>query len=512
MLRRILGMAACIVCVGMLLLLMPAASAGTEEGAQAEQISLSGAVTEAVSFTDWSYLYDGDLTSGRSTAAPATLTLGDSGGIGSLYLIYQMEYGAYTVTNNDTGETKTVGQGGFLHDFIDLVEMFGAAPSSVTVSWNDSAVQLNEMYLFTAGSTPDYVQKWEMPAEGRTDLILFSTHGDDEQLFFAGLLPYYANALDYQVQVVYLTDHRNNSQTRVHEMLNGLWAVGCTTYPVFGSFQDFLYETIEQTYDTFQEQGVTREDIIAFCIEQIRRFKPLVIVAHDFAGEYGHGQHMVYADCVAAALELSGSEENDPDSAEAYGVWDVPKAYFHLYAQNQIVMDWDTPMEALNGLSPFQVTQQLGYPCHQSQQWTWFTGWIYGKETAITRADQIETYSPCLYGLYRTTVGPDVEKNDFFENLTTYAEQEQQAQATQPTEPETIPESSQASAETPTGTQTETVPAEQPTQGTTAKGKWIAACIVGISLLLIGALSLSSIRWERRQRRRQREKRQNRVR
>ncbi len=520
------GLIACVLCFFAVILLLPMTAAATETGGsdasdsqEAESISVVNAVTDATGFTNWGYLFDGELLAGGTSADTASLTMKYADGIGSLYFIYRLEYGEYTVTNNDTGETAAVGQGKFLHEFIDLVELFGSAPTSVTVSWDNGAVKINEMYIFTTGETPDYVQKWEMPVEDKTDLILFSTHGDDEQLFFAGILPYYANALDYQVQVVYLTDHRNNTDQRVHEMLNGLWAVGCTTYPVFGSFQDFLYDSIEKTYDTFEAQGVTRDDIIEYCVEQIRRFKPLVIVAHDFAGEYGHGQHMVYADCVAAALEISNDASYYPESAEAYGVWDVPKAYFHLYEENQITMDWDTPMEELDGMTPFEVTQQLGFPCHESQQWTWFYKWIYGKETAITKASEIATYSPCLYGLYRTTVGLDVEKNDFFENLTTYEEQEALAQAQAEAEAQTTPTTS-PTEETGSNSgsiwdlftnnqdadelyqQTQT----QASQDASARRNRITWIIVWFVLLLISLLLLYNL-WQENQRRRRRKRR-----
>ncbi len=418
--RLFKSMLALLLCLCMVPLVSPAAQA--EESVEAEKISLKKAVTDTSGFSDWGYLYDGELLKGGKSKDQASLTLEHEEGIGSLYFIFRYTYGEYTITNNDTGEAKTVGQGCFYHDFINLEALFGTAPKSVTVSFDNGTVRLNELYAFTPGETPDYVQKWELPVEGKTDLVLFSTHGDDEQLFFAGLLPYYANALDYQVQVVYLTDHFNLTTQRVHEMLNGLWAVGCTTYPVFGTFQDFLIESLDGTYAEFKKQGVSRDDIIEFCVEQIRRFKPLVTVAHDFAGEYSHGQHMVYADCVAAALEIANDPAQFPELAETYGTWDVPKAYFHLYEENPIVMDWDTPMEELDGMTPFQVTQELGFPCHESQQWTWFYGWIYGKNTPITKASEIVKYNPCQFGLYRTTVGADVEKNDFFENLTNYAE------------------------------------------------------------------------------------------
>ena len=87
-------------------------------------------------------------------------------------------------------------------------------------------------------------------------------------------------------------------------------------------------------------------------------------------------------------------------------------------------MDWDVPLERLGGMTAFEVSQKLGYPCHKSQQWTWFTRWINGKNSPITKASQIATYNPREYGLYRSLVGADVAKNDFLENIVTYAEQE----------------------------------------------------------------------------------------
>lgn len=291
---------------------------------------------------------------------------------------------------------------------------------TLTIRFPHGSVSLCEISVFTPGYLPGYVQVWEPAKEGQTDLILFSTHGDDDQLFFAGLLPYYC-ALDYEVLVVYMSDHSNCHSVRVHEMLNGLWAVGVTTYPVLGDYPDLATKSLSNAYALFQIFGITRDDLIGFILEQLRRYQPLVVVGHDFNGEYGHGQHMAFAECLAAALELSGDPTQYRESANAYGTWEVPKAYFHLYPENPVVMDWDTPMEALNGLSPFQVSQLYGYPQHLSQQSSWVSNWINGQNFSITRADQITSYSPCLYGLYRSTVGADVLKNDFFENLQNYS-------------------------------------------------------------------------------------------
>ena len=378
-------------------------------------------VTHYSGFQNIKFLFNNLEYSTNSPKDSASLTIEYADGIGYLYLIFDGAYEPYTMTNNDTGTTVTVGQNGFLHDLVDLTSLFGAAPSSVTVNFANGPVYLTELMMFSPGYLPDYVQVWEPAKAGETDLILFSTHGDDDQLFFAGLLPYYT-ALDYEVLVVYMADHSIRQTYRLHEMLNGLWNCGVTTYPVLGRFGDFFEEDIEVAYRIFQQSGVTKNDIVEYVTEQIRIYTPKVVVGHDFAGEYSHAQHMIFAECLAAAVEISNDPSQFPESAEAYGVWDVPKAYFHLYEENPIVMDWDTPMEELDGYTPFQITQLFGYTQHVSQQESWVSNWINGINFSIDKASQITEYSPCEYGLYRTTVGLDVEKNDFFENVTTHAE------------------------------------------------------------------------------------------
>ena len=404
---RILSLLLCLCAI------VPIMPARAQEPNLAEDISSDLMVTSTGFNTEW-MLFDGNTTKAGLTAEKSYLTLEDERGIGSLYLIFDLEYGAYTLTNHDTGETLTFGETGLLHEFLPLE----GCPKSITLSFDTGAVKLNEVYAFTEGEVPDFVQKWELPKDGETDLVLFSTHGDDEHLFFAGILPYYAAERDYQVQVVYLTNHRNLTNKRCHEMLNGLWAVGVRTYPVFGQFGDYFSTSMKQAYGNLKYWGVSEEELLSYVMEQLRRFKPKVVVGHDpINGEYGHGAHMLYADLLMKALEISNDPEQFPASAEEYGVWDVPKAYLHLYPENEIIMDWDQPLEHFDGMTAYEVSKKLGFTCHKTQ-YNDFAWYVAGMETAAA----IPRFNPREFGLYRTTVGADVEKNDFFENVTTYAE------------------------------------------------------------------------------------------
>lgn len=390
----------------------------------AQEISDIGMVTAHSGFPDISILFDNIYSQGWLAEEVASLTLRHESGMGSLYLTFGQTPSVYTLRNDDTGICYTAGEYGYLHEFIDLVEAFGTAPKSITIFFESGSIRLNELDIYSPGQVPDSIQKWETAPDGKVDLLLFATHGDDDQTFFAGLLPYYAVGRGYEVQVVYLTDHRNTSPVPVHEMLNGLWACGIRNYPVFGYFWEL--ETVYGINDAFSQYwrlGWSRDEMTGFIVEQLRRFRPLVAVSHDLNGEYEEPQHMVCAQLLADAVEISADASKFPESAESYGVWDVPKTYLHLYYKNQITLDLDQPMENFGGMTPFEVAKNLGFPAHASLQrhWSWFF-------SGFDTASQIVYYSPCEYGLYRTTVGEDIQKNDMFENLISHGEQDRIAQ------------------------------------------------------------------------------------
>ena len=257
-------------------------------------------------------------------------------------------------------------------------------------------------------------QQWNDPLE-RADLLLFSSHADDEHLFFAGILPYcIANGI--KAQVVYMTNH-NDNPIRNTELLNGLWAVGITNSPVISPFPDLFSESLEEAIRVYKSRGVSEDDFIAFCTENIRRFKPQVAVGHDINGEYSHGTHILSSVALMKAVVLAGDPNYHSESFEKYGIWDTPKTYINLWKERPIVLSINEPLVFFNGKSAFQVSQH-GFSYHKSQHWTWFYRWVYGTEQApITSSTQIRIYTPGRYGLYRTLVGDDSqEAGDFFEN------------------------------------------------------------------------------------------------
>ena len=411
---------ALLLCITCLLSLVPLVSA---DETVAEDLSKSTTIT-GTGYGSFGFLFDKNDRSYSTSNGNATISLKNAAGMGSLYLMFNLEYGSYTITDDLNGKSITAGEYSFLHEYIDLTEAFGYTPTEITLQFSNGSVRLSEIYVFSPGTPPDFVQLWEPPLEGGADILLLATHGDDDQLYFAGLFPYYAGELNCRVQVAYMTDHRNNTYVRTHEMLNGLWATGVKAYPVFGRYADFRIDSLRDTYNEYARMGVTKDSMLQFVTEQLRRFRPLVAVGHDVNGEYGHGMHMVYSELLREAVEITNDPTVYPEQAKQYGTWDVPKTYLHLYKENPSVIDYDKPLETFDGLTAYQVTKKYGFPCHKSQQGTWFTQWLNGYSNEFTKATQITSYSPCNFGLFRSTVGEDVAKNDFLENVITYAEQE----------------------------------------------------------------------------------------
>ncbi len=342
----------------------------------------------------------------------SSITLQNTVGAKYVYIVFWDEAAEVTVK---TAGREIKNSDKFLHL---LLELEAAADAKTEIVF-DKAVKVSEITLFGSGELPENIHRFTSPVD-RADLMLFTTHADDEQLFFAGLLPLYAGEKALAAQVVYFADHNKNAIRR-HELLDGLWTVGVKAYPVISNFPDEYSNSSEEALNNLNKHGITEEDVLAYQTELIRRFKPLVIVGHDLSGEYGHGQHILNAKTLTRAVEFAKDGTKYTESVNKYGIHDTPKLYLHLYSENKIELDIDAPLKNFGGKTAFQITQQ-GFKCHKTQQQYWFSDWLYGKNGEITSSTEITKYSPREYGLYRTTVGIDTG-NDMFENIKTYSEQ-----------------------------------------------------------------------------------------
>lgn len=293
-----------------------------------------------------------------------------------LYLIWESAPGTYTFTVD--GEVKSGGTQGFLHELIKL----DAPVNSITLKLGESC-SLCDVYAYSKGQLPDYVQDWQL-MEGNADLLIFPTHADDEMLFFGGLIPTCAGEYGQKVQIVYLTNHRIRQPVRNHELLNALWHAGDFYYPVVSDFPDRYTLSLDEALELYDY-----DEVVAFQVEMIRRFKPYAIYAHDEAGEYGHGVHQLNTYCLEQAVFDAARDDVNLDSLELYGAWDTPEMWIHMYPYNQVVMNWHIPLSHFGGKTALEVAREA-YLFHESQQIYEFEVLEYGEGDCR------------LFGLWRT--------------------------------------------------------------------------------------------------------------
>ena len=222
-----------------------------------------------------------------------------------------------------------------------------------------------------------------------TDILLISTHQDDEEIFMGGLIPLFIDS-GKTVTVAYTV---GKSRVRMDEALEGLWRVGVRNYPDFLGFRD-LYEKPS----VLEQKWGGKEYILGRFVELIRRRRPQIVVTHDFNGEYGHGAHRFTASLVDEAVLAAADPSRYPESAEQYGVWSVKKLYIHLYGKNQIRLNYAKPLAAFENKNAAEVAMH-GYLAHVSQR--------KNQDKRFRLAISGEKWDNSLFGLRYSTVGYD---------------------------------------------------------------------------------------------------------
>ena len=346
--------------------------------------------------TAWSY-------AGSDASVGITLPDGDAGG---LLIYWDMEPQGYEIIEYDAqnNELRRRDQSCMFPCIVSFYELLPET-RAIWLRMTAAGQEIAEVRLCSAGTLPEAAQLWHAPVE-KADLMVVSAHQDDELLWFGGTIPYYAVAEQRPTVVVYMA---NCGRRRRAEALNGLWAMGVRNYPEFINLKD-KNTGMEESIDLWGG----RENVVRELTERIRKYKPEVIVTHDLNGEYGHNQHKITAAAMQYAIDCAADATQFPDSAALYGAWQVKKLYIHLYDQNPIQMDWDTPLDAFDGKTALEMAK-IGYDQHVSQQ-------------EFYQMSQHGKYDNSKFGLYSTTVGYDTGKNDMFENI------DSQAVIAQPTE------------------------------------------------------------------------------
>ena len=433
--------------------------------------------------------------------AGETLTVSAAEPMAGIYIEWADpgEHALWTLTAN--GGSYTGGSNDFLHEYAVLP---GGNATDCTITLEEGRSVCN-IHAYSAGELPADVQVWE-PSLARADFLVIATHADDELLYLGGVLATYAGEQRLRVQVAHMINFRIDTPIREHEKLDGLWAVGVRAYPVTFPFENDVYSEALAVAQTQYDQ-----DAVTACVtEAIRRFQPLVVVTQAFNGEYGHGAHMLLAQAVADALEEAPDASKRPESAAQYGVYDVPKAYFHLYEENKIYLDMRAPLSFAGGQNALEVVT-YAFRQHVSQTYTRF---YVSDDTAQEHRNIAD------FGLYRTLVGTDTQP-DMTEHITTYGEQErialEEAKAREEEQQRMQEESARQEAEAAQHALEKEEAAEAiQQQEETLKANSRTGLIIGISagivILMIPLVVSNTVRWSDAKRRRSRLNRQKRRR
>lgn len=319
--------------------------------------------------------------------------------IAGLYVCFGNMPESWEIQTSDDGKdwfTAVPGDTRFLHAYVALPQPAQHVRLAVT-SEKKTALRINDLFVLSEGDLPDWVQVWQ-PTEEKADILFLSTHPDDELIFFGGAIPTYAVEQQRKVVVAYFT--RSNT-TRSSELLNGLWHMGVRTYPVIGNFKDSYAKNLKAAYKSAGGKGKVNEWIVGL----YRQYKPEVVVTQDTNGEYGHKQHMMIADAAQNCIALAANEDAFTASTIAYGTWQVKKLYLHLYPENQITFDWTVPLKSMNGATGIELAEEA-YTLHKTQA-----------SSGMSVTETGTKYDNRVFGLAFTTVGEDVRKDDFLENI-----------------------------------------------------------------------------------------------
>ncbi len=278
------------------------------------------------------------------------------------------------------------------------------------------------------------------PQPKKAELMLISTHPDDEGIVFGGLIPYYSTVLKMPMVHVSATSgerlrpgrtgHFIEGSTREEELLNTDWAYGLRNPPIFVRLRSGVSKggnpetTLEGWAIPFPKPLPAQidSDLVARgklnaatkLATLIRTYRPEVIVTHEPRGDRaGHPDHKAVVLAVVDAYKMAADSSLALDGLPA---WQTKKLYMHLQNRDpglpmisKLWHDWSKPYDELGGKTPLEVAD-AGLAFHKPTE-----GDVVASFAGKRCSEQ--------YGLYASTVGADTVDSDgwahggFFEHI-----------------------------------------------------------------------------------------------
>lgn len=313
----------------------------------------------------------------KSAKAPV-LKISSPEPVYGLYLCFRAMPAYEVQVDRGSGwETVCEGRTDFLHAFYELdgareIRVLGTPPKA-------SVMGFNEVAVFGAGKIPEWVQRWS-PTPEKTDLLFVIGDPDEELLFLGGAIPVYAVERGHSAAVACVA---YDNPSRRSELLNSLWSMGYRSYPIISD-------------SARPAKKASDKKNTAFILNAVRQCRPEVIVTMDEKGEGKNAYRKLAAELCKLAFDKAAEGENG---------WQPKKLYLHLYGSSPTVLDWTQPLKTQRGLDGIGAARYA---------------YLYYKTQDSTDKDVLREgvkYPNNTFGLYKSLVGEDVEKNDFLENI-----------------------------------------------------------------------------------------------
>lgn len=392
-------------------------------------------------------IYDGSpstiWTGTKSRNQKIDISVNIKTGMGGFYFKWNTvppKYDLYGIDGRGKKKLAASGQSkGYLTEFVAVPRDMAAYRHFLFVSTDSSSVfSISELYVYSSGALPYYVPQWQ-PYPARADILLFAAHPDDEQLYLGPVMPTYYQQ-GYSTETVFMTYGNRPTSQRRYEAMESVWSTGERSYPIVRNAPDVKTVTKEQAMRYWPLKQTE-----AFMVEQIRRFKPSIIVTHDIMGEYWHGAHRETSYVAQLAFAAAADPKQFPDSARKYGAWKAGKLYLHLYGKNMITLNDKIGLPAFGNRTVYEV-EMSGYVRHISQD---------GGQPCGRALRDDGPYSNIQFGLFASNVGMDRYHETMFENISDAVMQK--------LNPKTYPKPSTTPTQKPTPTPTpEPTPAPTP--------------------------------------------------
>ncbi len=274
------------------------------------------------------------------------------------------------------------------------------------------------------------------PYPEKADMLIVVAHPDDESTF-GGLIPYYAVGQKKNIVFVCLTSgewgnglphHANATDTpdysyddsdyprfnkipadalypsyyREGELARVLMTMGVMTKPIMPRFIDKSDVQPWGTPDAAFELWGGRDKVVGFVVQQIRRFKPDVVVSMAANGFNGNPLHAAASRSAVLASEVAGDASQFTESLSELEPWKPRKVYLHAHPDEEHSRvhshSWDLMCDGHEGKA--RILAARGNVLHESQEM---------KEECEASTDFV---------LVQSTVGPDtVNEDNLYENL-----------------------------------------------------------------------------------------------